>query len=48
MLVEVLDVRDPDETAHQVVSWLLGTIVQQHVRPRPADVLRRELARIIE
>jgi AcrR family transcriptional regulator len=49
LLVEILAetaVPDPDETAHQILSWLLGTIVQQHVRPRPPDTLRRELDRI--
>jgi AcrR family transcriptional regulator len=46
LLVEVLTVPDPDETAHRVLSWLLGTIVQQHVRPRAVEELRRELARI--
>jgi len=45
LLVEVLVVTDPDETAHQILSWLLGTIVQQHVRPRAVGELRRELAR---
>lgn len=43
LLVEVLP--DPD-TAHQVLSWLLGTVVQQHVRPRPPEELRRELGRL--
>jgi AcrR family transcriptional regulator len=46
LLVEVLTGDDRQETAHQVLSWLLGTIVQQHVRPRPVGELRRELARI--
>jgi AcrR family transcriptional regulator len=46
LLVEVLPRPDADETAHQILSWLLGTIVQQHVRPRSAEVLRQELARI--
>jgi AcrR family transcriptional regulator len=47
LLVEVLDVPNPDEIAHQVLSWLLGTIVQQHVRPCSGEVLRQELARIV-
>jgi AcrR family transcriptional regulator len=46
LLVEVLARPDADDVAHQIVSWLLGTIVQQHVRPRPVAVLRQELARI--
>jgi AcrR family transcriptional regulator len=45
LLVEVLTVPDPEGTAHQILSWMLGTIVQQHVRRRPPDVLRHELAR---
>lgn len=27
---------------HGLLSWLLGTVVQQHVRPRPPDALRQE------
>jgi len=46
LLVEVLTVPEADELAHEILSWLLGTIVQQRIRPRPAEVLRRELARI--
>jgi hypothetical protein len=46
LLVEVLPGRDADTTARQVLSWLLGTIVQQQIRPRPAEILREELARI--
>lgn len=46
LLTEALAVPAPDETAHQILSWLLGTIVQQHVRRQPHDVLRRELSRI--
>ncbi len=46
LLVEVLPGPNADETAHQILSWLLGTIVQQHIRPRPAEALRRELTRI--
>jgi AcrR family transcriptional regulator len=38
---------DADETAHAVLSWLLGTIVQQHVRPKTPDELRRELDRML-
>ncbi|TDV39831.1 TetR/AcrR family transcriptional regulator [Actinophytocola oryzae] len=48
LLVEVLDVSEPDETADRVLSWLLGTIVQQQVRPRSSAVLRSELARVVE
>jgi AcrR family transcriptional regulator len=46
LLVEVLPGPAAAETAHQILSWLLGTIVQQQVRPRPQETLRQELARI--
>jgi transcriptional regulator BetI-like protein len=39
-----LPVEDPDEAAHALLSWLLGTIVQQHVRPRSGEAL---MARIL-
>lgn len=41
------DGADPGETAHGVLSWLLGTIVQQHVRPKTQAQLRRELDRLL-
>jgi AcrR family transcriptional regulator len=46
-LIADLPLTDPDETAHAVLSWLLGTIVQQHVRPRTQDQLHRELDRVL-
>ena len=46
LLVDVLPGPDADTTARQVLSWLLGTIVQQQIRPRPPEILREELARI--
>lgn len=46
MLSEV-PVPDPDERAHALLSWLLGTVVQQHIRPRAAHVLRTEMTRIV-
>ena len=46
LLVEVLPGPDADAAARQILSWLLGTIVQQHIRPRPAEALRRELMRM--
>ncbi len=46
-LLRDLHTADPDETAHTLLSWLLGTVVQQHVRPRTPDALRRELSRIV-
>lgn len=46
LLVEQLPGPGASETARQILSWLLGTIVQQQIRPRPPETLRRELARI--
>lgn len=46
-LLAHLSLSDPDETANAVLSWLLGTIVQQHVRPRTQEQLYGELQRII-
>jgi AcrR family transcriptional regulator len=49
-LVELISELSPahaDETAHAVLSWLLGTIVQQHVRPKSSEELRRELDRML-
>jgi AcrR family transcriptional regulator len=46
-LMTGLPLTDPDETAHAVLSWLLGTIVQQHVRPRSPEQLRGELDRVL-
>lgn len=42
-----LPVEDPDEAAHALLSWLLGTIVQQHIRPRTTDALHNELTKIV-
>jgi AcrR family transcriptional regulator len=38
---------DPDETAHALLSWLLGTVVQQHVRPRTTAALHNEVDMIV-
>ncbi len=46
-LLAPLSPPDPDETANAVLSWLLGTIVQQHVRPRTQEQLHSELLRIL-
>ncbi|GAA3254665.1 TetR/AcrR family transcriptional regulator [Nonomuraea helvata] len=46
-LVAELAPEGPDRTAHALVSWLLGTIVQQHLRPRAAEVLHDEIALIL-
>ncbi|HJP79643.1 MAG TPA: TetR family transcriptional regulator [Pseudonocardiaceae bacterium] len=46
-LMTGLPLADPDETAHAVLSWLLGTIVQQHVSPRTLEQLRGELDRVL-
>jgi hypothetical protein len=43
LLAEVL----PADTADQVLSWLLGTIVQQQMRPQPLASLRAELERML-
>ncbi len=46
-LVAELPVDDPAETGHALMSWLMGTLVQQQVRPRPAAALRRELGAVV-
>jgi AcrR family transcriptional regulator len=46
-LISGLPVANADATAHAVLSWLLGTIVQQHVRPRTQAQLRSELDRVL-
>jgi AcrR family transcriptional regulator len=43
-----LQPEDPDETAHALLSWLLGTIIQQHVRPRTSEMLRYELTQLLQ
>jgi len=42
-LLAPLPVDDPAETADALLSWLLGTVVQQQIRPRSPARLRREL-----
>ena len=42
-----LGVDDPVSTADTVLSWLLGTIVQQQLRPVTPEALRRQLNSII-
>ncbi|MEV4108754.1 TetR family transcriptional regulator C-terminal domain-containing protein [Nonomuraea sp. NPDC049695] len=46
-LVAELAPEDPDRAAHALVSWLLGTIVQQHLRPRAVEALHEEIALIL-
>jgi AcrR family transcriptional regulator len=46
-LLNDLAPNNPDETAHALLSWLLGTVVQQHVHPRPAAALRHEIDAIV-
>jgi AcrR family transcriptional regulator len=46
-LLEDMPVDNPGQTAHLLLSWLLGTIVQQHTRSTPAAALRGELTRIL-
>jgi AcrR family transcriptional regulator len=38
---------DVGQTAHSLLSWLLGSVVQQHVRPRPAAALQTEISRFL-
>jgi AcrR family transcriptional regulator len=46
-LLRDLPLDNADETSHALLSWLLGTIVQQHIRPRTAEVLRNEIDRLL-
>jgi len=46
-LLQDMPVDNPGQTAHLLLSWLLGTIVQQHTRPTSAAALRGELTRIL-
>jgi hypothetical protein len=46
-LLDDLPVDDPDETAHLLLSWLLGTVVQQHIRPRMAAALHDEVTTML-
>jgi AcrR family transcriptional regulator len=46
-LLDDLAPNNPDETAHALLSWLLGTVVQQHVHPRPTAALRYEIDAIV-
>jgi AcrR family transcriptional regulator len=38
---------DPPGAAGTLLSWLLGTVVQQQVHPRPLDALRGEVTRVL-
>ena len=42
-----LPVDDPGATAHALLSWLLGTVVQQQIRHLPPAALRQELNSIV-
>ncbi|MEV6605416.1 TetR family transcriptional regulator [Kutzneria sp. NPDC051319] len=42
-----LPVDDPAVTADALLSWLLGTVVQQQIRPKSSTRLRHELNSII-
>jgi len=42
-LAAALPVEDPAAVGHTLLSWLLGTVVQQQTRPRPLTQLRREM-----
>ncbi|NUP48199.1 MAG: TetR family transcriptional regulator [Catenulispora sp.] len=46
-LVAHLPVDDPAATARSLLSWLLGTIVQQQVQPQPLAQVRQELNGIV-
>lgn len=46
-LVAPLSVDDPATTADTLLSWLLGTVVQQQVRPQPPARLRGQLNSIL-
>jgi AcrR family transcriptional regulator len=42
-----LHVDDPASTAHAILSWLLGTIVQQQLQPSTTNALRQQLNSIL-
>jgi AcrR family transcriptional regulator len=46
-LIAELPVGDPSATAHALLSWLLGTVVQQQIRHLPPAALRQELNLIV-
>jgi AcrR family transcriptional regulator len=46
-LAALLPVDDPAVTANALLSWLLGTVVQQQIRPRTSAQLRHELNAVI-
>jgi AcrR family transcriptional regulator len=46
-LIAELPVDDPGATAHALLSWLLGTVVQQQIRHLPPAALRQELNSIV-
>jgi hypothetical protein len=51
LLVELLDAAghdDPPGAADTLLSWLLGTVVQQQIHPTPLDALRGTLARVLD
>lgn len=45
--LSAVDVDNPGQTAHAMASWLLGSIIQQHIRPQPAAVIQAELSRFL-
>jgi AcrR family transcriptional regulator len=46
-LLADLPAGDPEGTAHALLSWLLGAVVQQNVRPLPAAAIQAELTRFL-
>ena len=51
LLVECTDdlpIDNADQTAHVLLSWLLGTVVQQRVRPRTTKALAAEITGLLQ
>ncbi|WP_327140673.1 TetR/AcrR family transcriptional regulator [Nocardia sp. NBC_01327] len=46
-LAAELPIDDPEATARMLVSWLMGAVIQQQVRPTTPNVLREELNSIL-
>lgn len=46
-LLAGLPVADPEAAAHALLSWLLGSVVQQHVQPLPAATVQAEVTRLL-
>jgi AcrR family transcriptional regulator len=46
-LLARLPVADPGSAAHTLLSWLLGSVVQQHAHPLPAAAVQAEVTRLL-